>query len=181
MIVDSLPTRLRLATSQLICTTCPQPKALLNVAWTSKGLNKLNVFDNNLDPFFNMGQVPDANALGDNNPPQNWVPGLYMDKTDGVFLIASKDWAPIDSLLAQILSWLGSSIVEVHRLKGAHRTGAWEGHEHFGFLDGIVRGFILVLTWIANLQTYKISLSLLSPDLLLASSRDSRSFCLVLF
>ncbi|KAF9498322.1 dye decolorizing peroxidase [Pleurotus eryngii] len=124
-------------TSQLICTTCPQPKALLNVAWTSKGLNKLNVFDNNLDPFFNMGQVPDANALGDNNPPQNWVPGLYMDKTDGVFLIASKDWAPIDSLLAQILSWLGSSIVEVHRLKGAHRTGAWEGHEHFGFLDGI--------------------------------------------
>ncbi|KAF4580675.1 hypothetical protein EYR40_003074 [Pleurotus pulmonarius] len=124
-------------TSQLICSTCPQASALLNVAWTFKGLKKLNVSGNKLDIFFNEGQVSDAAALGDNDPPTNWVPGLLKDQTDGAFLIASSDWAAIDGLLSQLRGWLGSSIVEVHSLKGAHRPGAFAGHEHFGYLDGI--------------------------------------------
>lgn len=134
-----------LATAQLICGTCQQPSALLNVAWTSKGLKKLNVLGNTLDKFFNMGQVADASALGDNDPPTNWVPALLKDQTHGVFLIASNEWAPVDELLARILDLLGMSIVEVHRLKGAHRPGEFAGHEHFGYLDGIVRGFIVGL------------------------------------
>ncbi|KDQ26239.1 DyP-type peroxidase [Pleurotus ostreatus PC15] len=124
-------------TAQLICGTCPQTSALLNVAWTSKGLKKLNVHGDTLDKFFNMGQAADASALGDNDPPTNWVPALLKDRTHGAFLIASNDWAPVDALLARIIGFLGTSIVEVHRLKGAHRPGAFAGHEHFGYLDGI--------------------------------------------
>ncbi len=116
---------------------------MLNVAWTFKGLKKLDVSGNKLDIFFNEGQVSDAAALGDNDPHTNWVPGLLKDQTDGAFLIASSDWAAIDGLLSQLRGWLGSSIVEVHSLKGAHRPGAFAGHEHFGYLDGIVRDFIM--------------------------------------
>ncbi|KAJ8507743.1 dyp-type peroxidase [Pleurotus djamor] len=124
-------------TSQLICGPgCPQPKALLNVAWTSSGLQTLSVFDNLLDTFFNMGQVADSWGLGDQGT-STWHSGLASNKTHGVFLIASKDWSPIYALLNQILTWLGTSITEIHRLEGAHRTGIWEGHEHFGYLDGI--------------------------------------------
>ncbi|KAL0952906.1 hypothetical protein HGRIS_007122 [Hohenbuehelia grisea] len=125
------------STSQLICTTCPPIKVMLNVAWNAPGLKKLNVFDDLLDPHFNLGQVADADALGDVPGRKTWVPPLAANKTHGVFLIASDDDAAILALLNQITTWLGTSITEIYRLSGAHRTGAMEGHEHFGFLDGI--------------------------------------------
>lgn len=111
---------------------------MLNVAWTSQGLRKLGVLDDLDDPYFAMGQLSDAAALGDTDPSTTWAPGLYANKTDGAFLIAARDWEPIDTLLSQMQSWLGDAIVETHSNRGAVRPGDAAGKEHFGWLDGFV-------------------------------------------
>ncbi|KAF9494758.1 dye decolorizing peroxidase [Pleurotus eryngii] len=126
-------------TAQMVCTTCTQPSAMLNVAWTSQGLRKLGVLDDLGDPYFAMGQLNDAAALGDTDPSTMWAPGLYANKTDGAFLIAARDWEPIDTLLSQMKAWLGDAIVETHSNRGAVRPGDAAGKEHFGWLDGFIQ------------------------------------------
>ncbi|KAJ8507744.1 dyp-type peroxidase [Pleurotus djamor] len=127
------------STAQLICLNCTLPNAMLNVAWTARGLNKLGVKDNLLDEYFHIGQAADADDLGDDPGLVNWAPGFKSNQTDGVFLIASQDWDSIDSLFSRIQRLLGPAITETHRTNASVRPGEWAGHEHFGFLDGFIQ------------------------------------------
>ncbi|KAF8518411.1 fungal peroxidase [Hysterangium stoloniferum] len=112
-----------------------QPITAVNIAFSQTGLTALNITDDLGDSFFRDGQELDVDALKDTIT--NWVPQYRGKRIHGVFLIFSDTVENIDSELANINSILGSSITEVHRLAGAARPDAEEGHEHFGFMDGI--------------------------------------------
>ncbi|KAJ7484509.1 Dyp peroxidase [Mycena latifolia] len=66
------------------------------------------------DTAFTRGQAADNGTLGD--------PG-------------TKNWVP--QFLGSLKSTLGDSVTEIYTLQGEARPGKEEGHEHFGFLDGI--------------------------------------------
>ncbi|KAF8518408.1 fungal peroxidase [Hysterangium stoloniferum] len=122
-------------TTQLLSVST-QPTTAVNIAFSQTGLTALNITDDLGDPLFTAGQEADAPALGDPGT-ANWVPQYLGRGIDGVFLLASDTTTNIDSELAKIQSILGSAITEVRRLAGAARPGAEQGHEHFGYMDGI--------------------------------------------
>ncbi|KAF8584882.1 DyP-type peroxidase [Ramaria rubella] len=126
-------------TTQLL-DVAQQPATALNIAFSQSGLTALGVNDltSSNDPF-TSGQAADAQNLGDPTPiNKNWVPGFADTKNlHGVILLASDTVAKIDTELAKLKSILGDSIAEVYRLQGEARPNEEEGHEHFGFLDGI--------------------------------------------
>ncbi|KAF7345957.1 Dye-decolorizing peroxidase [Mycena venus] len=99
-------------------------------------------------------------VIGDD--PSTWNAAFAETDIHGVFLLASGTAANIAPELANIQSIWGSSITEMlaimtssplltfnrfhsYRLNGAARPDAEQGHEHFGFMDGIsqpaVNGF----------------------------------------
>ncbi|KAF7348499.1 DyP-type peroxidase [Mycena venus] len=100
-----------------------QPTTAVNIAFSQTGLNILNIHDSLNDIPFSGGQFNDASNLGD----------------------LTTNWNNIVATLASLKSKLGSSISEIYSLQGAARPGNQEGHEHFGYLDGIsnpaVQGF----------------------------------------
>ncbi|KAJ7098359.1 dye-decolorizing peroxidase precursor [Mycena epipterygia] len=121
----------------------------LNIAFSHTGLLALNVSDTLGDPDFTAGQF--ANAANLNDPgTTNWVPQFRGTNIHGLMLIASDTVDIINSTLANVTSILGDSITEVYSLQGAARPGPEQGHEHFGFQDGIsnpaVVGFDVVPT-----------------------------------
>ncbi|KAF5367752.1 hypothetical protein D9758_009862 [Tetrapyrgos nigripes] len=120
------------------------PDTAVNIAFSKTGLDTLGVTDDLGDISFNGGQFTDATALGDPGT-GNWVPGFAGTNIHGVLLLASGTVDNINDELASIQSALGDSITEIYRLQGAARPGDQEGHEHFGFMDGIsqpaVNGF----------------------------------------
>jgi len=115
-------------TTQLVSPPVQQPLALLNIAFSQSGLKTLNVLDNLNDPAYVAGQYDDAKPLGDPGT-TNWVKGFTGTDTHGVFLIASDKDAYITTQLQQLLTWLGASITERHRLMGSARPGSQAGHE----------------------------------------------------
>ncbi|THU88576.1 fungal peroxidase [Dendrothele bispora CBS 962.96] len=131
-------------TNQILPGSSNVPVTAVNVAFSNTGLLALNVTDDLLDPDFVSGQFAEASSLGDAGT-SNWVPGFAGTNIHGVFLLAANDVQDIDTQLANIQQILGDSITEIYRLSGAARPGDEEGHEHFGFLDGIsnpaVQGF----------------------------------------
>jgi Dyp-type peroxidase family len=54
-----------------------------------------------------------------------------------VFLLASDTVDNVNSTLARLQKILGSTISEIHCVQGAARPGTQEGHEHFGYMDGV--------------------------------------------
>ncbi|ESK93085.1 fungal peroxidase [Moniliophthora roreri MCA 2997] len=131
-------------TTQLLDTAL-QPTTATNIAFSQTGLNALGINDPLNDDLFNAGQLDGFKNLGDPGT-GNWVQGFVGTSIHGVFLIASDTQANVDAGLTNIQNILGNSIVEIHRLQGASRPGNEEGHEHFGFMDGIgqpaIRGFV---------------------------------------
>ncbi|KAK7442721.1 dye-decolorizing heme-containing peroxidase [Stygiomarasmius scandens] len=129
-------------TTQLLSVST-QPNTALNVAFSKTGLDTLGVTDSLGESLFNAGQFADAAALGDLT--NNWDPEFKGTGVHGVFLLASDTDQNVNDELANIQSILGSSITEIKRISGASRPGNQEGHEHFGFMDGIsqpaVQGF----------------------------------------
>nr|WAW38291.1 DyP-type peroxidase [Chondrostereum purpureum] len=140
--VTEFKARLRSDIHPLITTTnqllsvSTQPITALNIAFSFTGLNALGVTDSLLDTPFENGQFSDAGALGDPGT-GNWVAGLAGTSVHGVFLLASDTLQNIDDELDNLLNILGDSVTEIHRLQGEARPGSQEGHEHFGYMDGI--------------------------------------------
>ncbi|KAJ7098361.1 fungal peroxidase [Mycena epipterygia] len=108
----------------------------LNIAFSHTGLLALNVSDTLGDPDFSAGQLANAATLGDPGT-TNWVPQFVGTNIHGLMLIASDTVDIINSTLVNVTSILGDSITEVYSLQGAARPGPEQGHEHFGFQDGI--------------------------------------------
>ncbi|THU94011.1 Dyp-type peroxidase [Dendrothele bispora CBS 962.96] len=131
-------------TNQLLPNSTNAPVTAVNIAFSQTGLQALNVTDSLQDDNFAIGQFKNATDLGDDGT-GNWVPGFKGTKIHGVFLLAANDVQDIDSELANIQQILGDSINEIYRLSGAARPGNEQGHEHFGYLDGVsnpaVQGF----------------------------------------
>ncbi|KAJ7256340.1 fungal peroxidase [Mycena rebaudengoi] len=132
------------STTQILPGVTP-PQTALNIAFSQSGLTALNVTDSLQDAVFPGGQFKDSSNLGDPPGSPNWVPEFKGTEIHGVLLLASDTVENIDSQLASLKSALGSSIREIYSLQGAARPDDQEGHEHFGFLDGIsnpsVEGF----------------------------------------
>ncbi|KAJ7484458.1 fungal peroxidase [Mycena latifolia] len=122
-------------TTQLLNVSA-QPVTALNIAFSQTGLIALNVKDSLGDTAFANGQAADNGTLGDPGT-KNWVPQFVGTKIHGVILLASDTVDNINTQLHHVQAALGDSITEIYRLAGAARPGSEEGHEHFGFLDGI--------------------------------------------
>ncbi|KAJ6501278.1 hypothetical protein DFH09DRAFT_326447 [Mycena vulgaris] len=121
-----------------------QPTTALNIAFSQSGLNTLGLTDSLGDSVFALGQTADSGTLGDPGT-QNWVPQFVGTRIHGVILLASDTVDNINAELHNVQTALGNSITEIYRLQGAARPGSEQGHEHFGYLDGIsnpaVKGF----------------------------------------
>ncbi|KAJ7054385.1 fungal peroxidase [Mycena amicta] len=133
------------STTQLVDVS-KQPQTALNIAFSQTGLNALNITDDLGDTAFTQGQF--ANAANLNDPgTANWVPQFAGTSIHGVLLFASDTLAKCESDLTAIQLALAkcACVKELYRLEGAARPGSQQGHEHFGFLDGIsnpaVQGF----------------------------------------
>lgn len=117
------------STQTLLGDVSAQPSAMLNIAFSNTGLQKLGVTDNLGDSIFTGGQFKDASVLKDDDPATNWVQGFQGTSVHGVFLLASDQDSAISDLLDTITGALGTATTEVHRLQGAARPGDQEGHE----------------------------------------------------
>jgi hypothetical protein len=115
------------STTQLLSVST-QPITAVNIAFSQKGLNALNVTGKIGDDFFTAGQLPDAGFLGDPGT-GNWVQAFTGSGVHGVFLLASDTIDNVNDELTNIQNICGSSITEVHRLLGEARPGDQEGHE----------------------------------------------------
>lgn len=123
------------STTEILDVTT-QPLTAVNLAFSHTGLTALDIIDNLGDPFYAIGQEADSGAIGD--PGTNkWVQSFVGRSIHGVFLLASDTNENLDVTLSEILSILGDSIGEVHRVQGAARPGSEEGHERksFPFID----------------------------------------------
>ncbi|THU88565.1 fungal peroxidase, partial [Dendrothele bispora CBS 962.96] len=131
-------------TNQLLENSTDTPVTAVNIAFSQTGLQALNITDSLQDGDFANGQFSSAGDLGDDGT-GNWVPAFKGTSIHGVFLLAANDVQDVDSELANIQQILGDSISEIYRLSGAARPGDEQGHEHFGYLDGVsqpaVQGF----------------------------------------
>lgn len=88
--------------------------------------------------------LPDAKALGDAgkvgtdgksfNPA--WA-AAFKRNIDGVLLVAGDSHQSVTAALDKALDILGHTISEVANKFGQTRPGKEDGHEHFGFEDGL--------------------------------------------
>ncbi|KAL0565457.1 dye-decolorizing heme-containing peroxidase [Marasmius crinis-equi] len=122
--------------TQLIDPTNQAPIAV-NIAFSQKGLNTIEVNDDLGDPNFKKGQAEDAVVLGDPGT-VNWREP-YQKGVHGVIQIASKEMDKITAEIETIKGIFGSSFQEVYRLNAEARPGPNMGHEHFGWVDGIAQ------------------------------------------
>ncbi|KAK7444358.1 dye-decolorizing heme-containing peroxidase [Stygiomarasmius scandens] len=122
-------------TNQLLSVDT-QPVTAVNIAFSQSGLTALGVTDNLKDSAFSSGQFADAENLGDPGT-SNWISGFIGTRVHGVLMFFSDTDENIDEELSNIQSILGDSVTEVHRLNTSARPGDQQGHEHFGYLDGI--------------------------------------------
>ncbi|KAJ3480770.1 dyp-type peroxidase [Meripilus lineatus] len=129
------------------------PIAGLNIAFSQSGLTKMGITGDIGDVGFKNGQLADALALGDQGSTVNgkfvpdWIPA-FKNAIHGVMIFSGDKQASVDKTLAEVSAILrvgahDATIHEVLKVVGAVRPE--NGHEHFGFLDGIsnpaVEGF----------------------------------------
>lgn len=89
--------------------------------------------------------LPDAKLLGDTGKlnsdgktfDPNWTREFKNGDIDGVLLIAGDSQRSVNQALAEALSVLKHTVSEVINIFGHVRPGAEDGHEHFGFEDGV--------------------------------------------
>ncbi|KIM30375.1 hypothetical protein M408DRAFT_66228 [Serendipita vermifera MAFF 305830] len=113
-----------------------QPLVALNLAFSQSGFNKLGIIDNLQDSVYSNGQTADANNLGDTGT-STWVPEFIGTKIHGVFLIASDQQSLLAAQITVLESILGTFITKIYELDGQIRPPPFEGHEMFGYLDGV--------------------------------------------
>ncbi len=135
----------------------------MNLAFTFNGLKTLGLFsesdkaDPKLDSSFTHGQRSVAASLGDDLG--RWLPAYANDAViHGVILMASWRPKPVDALIAattesnRFIQVLASSVRLIHQEPGKIRSGVGpngidqQGHEHFGFADGVSQPGVKGLT-----------------------------------
>lgn len=117
-----------ITSTQALLDVSTQPITAVNIAFTQTGLTTLGITDDLDDTLFSAGQVDDAVALGDPGT-TGWVEAFDGTGIHGLLILASDTTSNIDDELAVLENALGDSIQELHRLQGAARPGAEEGHE----------------------------------------------------
>ncbi|KAI1304801.1 hypothetical protein F5Y03DRAFT_406785 [Xylaria venustula] len=111
----------------------------VNISFSQKGLVALGITDDIGDNFFKMGMLADAAALGDDV--SQWDAD-FKKEIHGVVAITANNTVVLDRTLNHIkkifrVGQKDATIDEVTRLLGQTRPGAENGHEHFGFNDGL--------------------------------------------
>ncbi|KAH8831895.1 DyP-type peroxidase [Flagelloscypha sp. PMI_526] len=127
------------STTQLLDVST-QPITAVNIAFSQRGLNALNFTEDVGDPSFSHGQIGDVEPFHDRV--EEWVPAFKSENVHGVLMLASDTTSNIDAQLLSIEAALHSSATKVYSLEGAARPGSYEGHEHFGFADGISQPYV---------------------------------------
>ncbi|KAI5475358.1 hypothetical protein MNV49_001589 [Pseudohyphozyma bogoriensis] len=125
------------------------PLTLFNVAFTAVGVKKLlGVDDDKMQENFPgataflAGQQADAvknlaDTLKTDQTLANWKDEYLGRKIDGVLLVTAEKLSALEREINELLEIIGKSVHVVKRVNGTVRPGAEEGHEHFGYLDGI--------------------------------------------
>ncbi|KAG8916346.1 hypothetical protein FRC01_003216 [Tulasnella sp. 417] len=115
------------------------------IGFSSSGMTTLNIGSPG-DPELMAGQKKGARALGDEPAPGStddnfvgkyWSKDWMEKKIDGVILAASESSTTCDEAVAKVIEIFGNSIEFEIIERGKVRPGNEEGHEHFGYLDGI--------------------------------------------
>lgn len=114
--------------------------AYLNIAFSSRGLKKLDITENIHDDDFTKGQLDDAKNLGDDT--DTWEEGFKGSSVDGVLILAGDSAVSIGFQLDKALKLLGDSAQKVLSVSGHTRPCPDSGREHFGFEDGIAQPMI---------------------------------------
>ncbi|KAL1877526.1 dye-decolorizing heme-containing peroxidase [Diaporthe australafricana] len=119
--------------------------AFANISFSSKGLKKIgiNAAEAN-DTGFTSGMLNDAKELGDAGTSADgkpfdpkWIPEFKKGTIDGVIVVAGDCEPSINKKLTEILAIFKNTIRKVINISGHTRPGKEDGHEHFGFMDGI--------------------------------------------
>ncbi|KAF7323748.1 Fungal peroxidase [Mycena kentingensis (nom. inval.)] len=141
-----------ITTTTQIINPPKRPKAAVNIAFSARGLAQLGITDDLGDGAFATGMRTQAelvpSPLGDPVPvtaPGRWKPEFSGSTIDGVILVASNSEDNMKPATAAITKLFANCAEQVYSLSGAARPGDQEGHEHFGYADGIsnpaVQGF----------------------------------------
>lgn len=126
--------------AQLLADPSQQPTTAVNIAFTQAGLITMGVYDPLGDPAFSAGQFGAASSLGDN--PSDWDPAFAPGNLHGVLMVMSNTTDNINTELSAIETILNGCISSVLRLDASARPGAYQGHEHFGYMDGIGQPYV---------------------------------------
>lgn len=121
----------------------------LNIGFTAEGLKTLGSGTDGMDASFLAGALQQAPALNDpvddKGALSTWLP-QFRGAIHGVLLVTGETPEAMDEHTNKIMGDLGDAIQEVHREQGVVRPGREEGHEHFGFKDGVSQPGVRGLT-----------------------------------
>ncbi|KAI1860788.1 uncharacterized protein JN550_011250 [Neoarthrinium moseri] len=111
----------------------------VNISFSQKGLNVLGIKDDIGDEDFKNGMLSEIDVLGD--VLQDWDPAFQKD-IHGVILVAANCKSVLDQTLDHIkkifkVGDAQAGIIEIKTLEGSTRPDEEDGHEHFGFNDGL--------------------------------------------
>lgn len=116
----------RITTAAQLADPVKQPMVAVNIAFSAKGLQVLEVTDDLGDPNFKTGQGNDAVMLGD--PGTTKWHDSYQKGVHGVLQVAGMQ-KMIDEEVKNIKAIFGDAFQEVYRLDAFARPGAGKGHE----------------------------------------------------
>jgi Dyp-type peroxidase family len=120
------------------------PEQTLNLAFTHGGLAALGVWPSLLATFpedFRQGMAARADLLGDrgDSAPRHWEPGLGSGDAHVLVTLYGLDAAALErsrERLQETLEAAGDAVAVVHEQRSEVLP---EGHDHFGFKDGIAQ------------------------------------------
>ncbi|KAK9412868.1 putative Peroxidase TAP [Seiridium unicorne] len=121
----------------------------VNLSFSQKGLNVLGITDDINDEPFKKGQQADAvSRLGDRL--EDWDE-KFKEDIHGVFLVTGNSRHLLDAAWNNVkhifhVGQKDAGIEVVKELVGHTRPGAEDGHEHFGFNDGLTQPSVKDIT-----------------------------------
>ncbi|KAJ9618693.1 hypothetical protein H2203_008897 [Taxawa tesnikishii (nom. ined.)] len=111
----------------------------INIAFSQKGLNKLGIKDDIGDDVFKQGMLADVDNLGDDLA--DWDKH-FKEEIHVMILVAANSEQVLDQEIDKVKRIFhggqkDAGLVKVTQLAGHTRPGKEDGHEHFGFNDGL--------------------------------------------
>lgn len=122
------------------CTGAPPPNPRVAVGFTRAGLAALGRDPGNSSDLAVFTENMHGRAVAELNdpPPETWVIGRPDEQIDGVFIITGAQESDVSGALDDSFADPNAEGFQIHQiLLGKTRPGDAEGHEHFGFLDGV--------------------------------------------